>query len=108
MLRDKKIKYYKDKTSSGFDSNKLFWEFYQSSIKIRSDKSSNRGVTAVNVNGVSLTETNDIVNAFNKHFSSFESEKNLSDEDCKSFIFGNFKKLNLNYHQMNSSLGILT
>ena len=95
MLRDKKISYYKDQTASGFDHNKLFWEFYQSTIRIRSDKSGYRGVCSLNYNGEKLSETSDIAGAFNKHFSSFESEKDVSDKDCDSFILRNFKNINL-------------
>ena len=39
LLRLKKIKYYTDKTASDFKNSKKFWEFYQSSVKIKSDKS---------------------------------------------------------------------
>ena len=41
LLRDKKIDFYINKTPIGFTNSKNFWEFYQSSMKIKSDKSVN-------------------------------------------------------------------
>ena len=85
MLRDKKTQFYLIKTPKVIKNSKLFWELYQNDIKIKSDKSNHLTPNSIYFDNEILTNEVDITNAFNKHFSSFVSEKNVSDSDCNSF-----------------------
>ena len=95
LLRLKKIEYFKNKTNDKFKNSKLFWSFYQSSIKLKSDKSGNEGPDTIIYNGVQLSDKKQIVHAFNNHFSSFESNSDTSYSECQRFIFDSFKTQNL-------------
>jgi hypothetical protein len=93
LLRDKKISYFFDKTPKDIKNSKKFWEFYQSSIKIKSDKSANNCPESILLNNSVITDTQAITNTFNKHFSSFISESNVKDIDCRKFIFDSFQNM---------------
>jgi exonuclease III len=93
LLRSKKTEFFKNKTPKDFKSAKDFWEFQASSVKVKSDKSSNTAITSITVDGKKLNDSEDIANEFNKFFSSFASDSSVSSEDCEAFIFKNFKTL---------------
>ena len=94
LLRDKKINYFASKTSKDIKNSRKFWEFYQSSVKIKSDKSGNKSLDSLKVDGSIVTDKIDIMNAFSKHFSSFESEKEVNNRDCNKFILNTFQDIN--------------
>jgi hypothetical protein len=93
-LREKKILYFIDKTPKDFTNSKNFWELYQADIKVKSDKSSNKSPESVFVNNALLTDTFEITNAFNSHFSSFSPDISIDDTDCRHFIFKSFQNMN--------------
>ena len=90
LLKTKKIDYYSDKTPGNIKNGKKFWEFYYSSIKIKSDKSGQGLPDTIFSNNKLYSDKKDIANVFNRHFSSFESEKDLNDTECKKYIFNTF------------------
>ena len=63
---------------------------------MRSDKSSNKSPDAIKVDDILITDKTDITNHFNKHFSSFQSETNVSESDCNKYINQTFNKMNNN------------
>ena len=79
MLRDKKTKFYLTTTHKDVKNSKLFWEFYQNEMKIKSDKSNYKTPNSILFNNKILSNDDDITDAFNKHFSSFVSENNDND-----------------------------
>ena len=91
LLRQKKINYFKDKSSKDLKNSKKFYEIYRAHMKMRSDKSGQIYPDHLIVNDEKITEKVEIERAFIKHFSSFESEKDVSDVDCKKFIFETLK-----------------
>ncbi len=93
-LREKKILYFIDKTPKDFTNSKNFWELYQADIKIKSEKSTNISPESVFVNNALLTDTFEITNAFNSHFSSFSPDISIDDTDCRHFIFKSFQNMN--------------
>ena len=62
LLRDKKIDFYINNTPKDFTNSKNFWEFYQSSIKIESDKSGNKCPETLIYENSIITDTQDITN----------------------------------------------
>lgn len=58
---------------------------------MRSDKSSNKCPDSINLDGNVLNDRVDITNAFNKQFSSFKSEDNVSEFDCIKYINESFQ-----------------
>jgi hypothetical protein len=95
-IRQNKIEHFKGKTLSDFKNIKDFYREYQPSIKMRSDKSSNKSPDAIKVDDILITDKTDITNHFNKHFSSFQSETNVSESDCNKYINQTFNKMNNN------------
>ena len=93
MLRDKKTKFYLTTTPKDVKNSKLFWEFYQNEMKIKSDKSNYNTPNSILFNNKILSNDDDITDAFNKHFSSLVSENNVNDSDCNGFIFKNFQNI---------------
>lgn len=92
LLRDKKIAFFANKSPKDFKASKKFWQLYQGSIKMRSDKA--RGLRlpdSIQHNGSTITDPIEITNSFNKHFSSFSSAKNVSTEDCHKYILKSLK-----------------
>jgi hypothetical protein len=90
LLRDKKIAYFEKTHPNDFDSSKDFCRFYSSYVMLKSSKANN-DPSSIKINNESITDKQTIANEFNKFFSSFESERDVSVEDCKSFIFDNFR-----------------
>jgi hypothetical protein len=70
------------------------WELYPADIKVKSDKSRNKSPESVFVNNALLTDTFEITNAFNSHFSSFSPDISITDTDCRHFIFKSFQNMN--------------
>jgi hypothetical protein len=46
-IRSNKIEFFKDKTAASIKNSKKFWQFYQSTIKLRSDHGSSSGPNLV-------------------------------------------------------------
>ena len=89
---------------NSFPSSKRFWEFYASSIPIKSDKSGNSPPSSIEVDGQSITNTDQMADSFNKYFSKLESGGFTSHSECVNFtkaIFSNNSELtsaNVNVH----------
>ena len=91
LLRKKKIEYYSNSKPKDFSNSKKFWQFYQTSMHIRSDKSSKLAPSCIKTDAGTVVDKNKIANEFNSFFSSFVSEQNVSSEDCKRFSYKNFQ-----------------
>ena len=98
-MRDKKTFFYLNKTPKDFTNSKNFWEFYQSSLKIKSDKSSNNCPDSIIFNNELITDAFEITNKFNTHFASFASDSSVSDNDSRKFTLNSFQSM----MKMNSS-----
>ena len=77
LLRNKKVLFSMDKTQKDFTNSKNFWNFYQSSIKIKSDESGNTCPDSLLVNNELITNTFEITNTFNNYFASFATDSSI-------------------------------
>ena len=78
---------------SDFKNNKSYWQFYSSSINIKSDKIKNNNITLLIKNEL-ITDEFLVAESFNEHFTSLKSSSKLSTEECKIKIKENFTSLN--------------
>ncbi len=90
VLRTKKIDYFSTKAINDFKNSKKILDFYQSSIKVKSNKSGQKAPDSLLINNKTISDKKEITDSFNKHFPSFESEKNVSDTECKKYILKTF------------------
>ena len=67
------IDYFKSKKSNDFNSNKKFWEFYSTHIRVRSDKTSNKPITTIRHHNNTSSQSDQISNIFNNFFCSASS-----------------------------------
>ena len=80
-----------------FKNSKKFWEFYKSSIKIRSDKSQSKSPNLLITDNVRTSDPEKISNLFNGFFTSIESISLTKNDKCIDFIdnlFNDLKKEN--------------
>ena len=94
-----KIKiYFENQGTKDFRNSKKFWQFYKSSVKLRSDKSENEGPNLITYDGQSVSDPVEIVSIFNNFFTSIESVSLSSKDESHSFIdkhFNDLKKKNI-------------
>ncbi len=93
LNRSKETEYFTSKTTKDFKTSKAFWDFYSSSIKIRSDKSEEGSISAMKFNGQTVTESTKIADGFNVFFTSLPVNSKYSKYDCSNFVFNYFKFL---------------
>ena len=79
------INYFKDKTSNDFKNSKKYWQFYSSSIKLKSDCTENSSIN-ITQNNETFSDPEVVSNLFNVHFTSLASESNTVRSDCSNFI----------------------
>ena len=92
MNKSKLINYFEKKGSKDFKNTKKFWEFYKSSVKIRSDK--NRSHANLILEGdKQIIVPEDIATLFNNFFTSLESSSLAPNSDCDIFIKEHFSNL---------------
>ena len=94
LLRLKKIQYFEKSTPKDFIDSSQFWKFHSQNIKLRSSRENENGPSYIMVKNKKIDNKNQITEQFNRHFTSFVSENNVSDNDCKNFSYNNFS-LNL-------------
>ena len=86
-LNRAKIKiYFENQGTKDFRNSKKFWQFYKSSVKLRSDKSGNEGPNLITYDGQSVSDPVEIVSIFNNFFTSIESVSLSSKDESHSLI----------------------
>jgi len=96
LNRKKMILYFESKQIKDFKNSKKFWQFYKSSIKLKSDVSSSDMPSTMTNGDQSATTPDDIAKMFNSFFTSISSVSLTSKDDCHSFINDHFKELKRN------------
>jgi hypothetical protein len=87
------VEFFESKTSYNFSSSKAFWQFYSNLVSIKSDRSSQQGITSFSENGQTISEPKSIANIFNHHFVSRASTSTATLSECTSFIISQVNKL---------------
>jgi hypothetical protein len=87
------VAYYKSKNVNDFKSSKKFWQFYKSSIKLRSDVSSDDSPSTMKNGDESASTPDDITTLFNTFFTTIESASLTSHDECSKFINNTFNEL---------------
>ena len=86
-LERKKMKdYFSSKKISDFKNNKLYWEFYSSSIKVKTCKTDNITSNYFLHEEREYTDPEEIGNVFNSFFTNLSSTSLSSESDCDSYI----------------------
>ena len=86
--------YFATKTQKDFKNSKKFYQFYSSTIKLRSDKSACTGLPDIMINnGVEFNGSETIGNMFNTFFTTISSTSKASIDECKDFTSRLFSKL---------------
>ena len=88
-----------------FKNSKKFWEFYKSSIKIRSDKSQSKSPNLLITDNVRTSDPEKISNLFNGFFTSIESISLTKNDKCIDFIDNLFNDLKKENRIRTSSFG---
>ena len=70
------IEYFKSKSAIDFKSSKKFWEFYSTSVKLKSDKCGASSIT-ITKNNETFSEPEEIGKLFNIHFTTLASESKI-------------------------------
>jgi len=85
--------YFESKKIKDFKNSKLYWEFYSSSIKIKSSKTEDFMPTVFMFEDTEYTDPAEIGNVFNTFFTSLSSTSLSSESDCDNYIDRTFAKL---------------
>ncbi len=93
LNRKKMIEYFDSKQIRDFKNSKKFWQFYKSSIKLKSDVSSSDMPTTMTNGDQSASTFEDIASMFNSFFTSISSVSLTSKDECHTFINDHFKQL---------------
>ena len=93
LNRKKMIQYFESKKINDFKNSKKFWQFYKSSIKLKSDVSSSDMPSSMTNGDQSASSSDDIASLFNSFFTSISSVSLTSKDECHAFINDNFKQL---------------
>ncbi len=93
LNRSKLTAYFENKGAKDFKNSKKFWDFYKTSIKIRSDKSYSETPTHIIDNNLDITDPSKICTLFNNFFTSIESLSISKNDECVEFIDNHFKDL---------------
>lgn len=93
MNKSKFLAFFKCKVTKGFKNYKKFWEFYKSSVKIRSDKSQSDFPTLIIDNDIAVTDPEELSTLFNNVFTSIGSVSICKNDECVNFtdIFTKFE-----------------
>jgi len=93
LNRSKMVAYFKSKGVKDFKNSKKFWQFYKSSIKLRSDVSSDDCPSTMKNGDESASTPDDITTLFNTFFTTIESVSLTSPDECSEFINNTFNEL---------------
>ena len=92
--KNKMIEYFKNKTSNDIKNSKLYWEFYSSYVKLRSNKDNKQLPSTMTHGDIVATNSDEISNLFNIFFTTLSSESTATLNDCESFNDSIFSKQN--------------
>ena len=82
LNRIKMKEYFESKNMKNFKNNKLFWEFYSDSIKIKSFNKENSLPNVFVNESVEYSDPHEIGNLFNTFFTSLSSTSLTSEREC--------------------------
>lgn len=98
LLKSKMIEYFKNKSANDFKSSKKFWEFYSTSVKLKSDKCGASSIT-ITKNNETVSEPEEIGKLFNLHFTTLASESKIEKKNGTLFIENLFEEIKKNRTQ---------
>jgi len=78
--------YFKNKSAKDFKNSKLFWRFYSSSIKIKSEKSGQKEINLLKDGESSAADSASICDMFNCFFTSLKSNSLSSKYESEEFV----------------------
>ena len=93
LNKSKIIDYFKDKNASYFKKSKKFWDFYKTSVKLKSDQLITEGPNNILINDHLETDPEEIDTVFNKFFTSIKSLSLSSIDQCNEFIKNHLNEL---------------
>ena len=92
LNRSKIIGHFEKCNMKDFKNSKKFWEFYRSSVNIRSDNSQTISPNLIVNDENSITDPLEISSLFNNFFTSIESVSLAKNDECENFIKTLFNK----------------
>jgi len=92
LLKIKMIAYFQDKTANDFKNSKKYWQFYQSSVKLKTGIKKSSTITITKDNQT-FTDPTTVGNIFNTHFTSLSSESEIEFSKCSDFVNDLFDKI---------------
>ena len=84
------ISYFKSKKINDFNSNKKFWEFYSTHIRIRSDNNHDQRPAIIRNGNITASQPVQISNVFNNFFCSLSSTSTTTNTESINFINHHF------------------
>ena len=85
--------FFEKKGTKDFKNSKKFWEFYKTSVKIRSDKSQSDYPTLIFENETAVTDPVELTTLFNNFFTSIGSVSISNNDECVKFTEEIFNRL---------------
>lgn len=104
LLKNKMIEYFKDKTASDFKNSKKYWQFYESSIKLRSSIKENVSIS-ITVGNETFNDPATVGNLFNNHFTSLSSVSDAEFPKCSDFVNGVFDSIDAKREKITKMFG---
>ena len=93
LNRTKIKQYFENKGTKDFKNSKKFWQFYKSSIKLRSDKNCSNEPNLIVKDNAQITEPSEIASLFNTYFTSIRSVSFSKMDESVQFIESHFNDL---------------
>ena len=97
LRKHKMIDYFKNKKINDFNSNKKFWEFYSTHIRLRSDKSNGQAPSSIHNGNITANQPKQISNLFNQFFCSLSSNSTTTTTESSQFIEHHFDNIITNH-----------
>jgi len=93
LNRLKLLAFFEKKGTKDFKNSKKFWEFYKTSIKLRSDRAQSDSPTLIIENETATTDPVELSNLFNNFFTSINSISISNNDECVKFTEVLFNKM---------------
>ncbi len=93
LNRSKLLSFFEKKGTKDFKNSKKFWDFYKTSVKIRSDRAHSDSPTLIIENETVVTDPVELSNLFNNFFTSIGSVSMSDNDECVKFTEKLFNKL---------------
>ena len=95
LNRSKLLAFFEKKGTKDFKNSKKFWEFYKTSIKIRSDRAQSDAPLLIIDNEEMVADPVELSNLFNNFFTSISSVSISNKDECVKFTEELFNKMKI-------------